>query len=190
MTCSNLQLQIAASIRAARLRAKLSQRQLAHKIQRPRTYVSKLENAHMVPTLRSLLHLSQGIGIPAWKIVQHIAVHLDEQDKLPELPSRFETLPLAMVDPGMTFRQVLGAIIASARVSAGMSQGQMQVRTGLGRSYQSHLENGHHSAPNIETLFLYGEALHMPAWHILHTAQKVYALTTRSAKRPESRIAA
>lgn len=57
-------LQIAAAIRSLRQRSGLSQRQLAMRMQVPRTYVSKIENEKAVPTLSSLQRLAAALEVP------------------------------------------------------------------------------------------------------------------------------
>lgn len=57
------QLQIAMAIRSLRLRSGLSQRQLALRMQVPRTYVSKIENEKATPTLSSLQRLATALEI-------------------------------------------------------------------------------------------------------------------------------
>jgi len=56
-------LQIAAAIRGLRQRSGLSQRQLAMRMQVPRTYVSKIENEKAVPTLSSLQRLATALEV-------------------------------------------------------------------------------------------------------------------------------
>jgi len=56
-------LQIAAAIRALRQRGGLSQRQLALRMQVPRTYVSKIENEKATPTLSSLERLARALEV-------------------------------------------------------------------------------------------------------------------------------
>ncbi|HKW75491.1 MAG TPA: helix-turn-helix transcriptional regulator [Terriglobales bacterium] len=56
-------LQIAAAIRMLRQRNGMSQRQLATRMQVPRTYVSKIENEKAVPTLSSLERLAAGLEV-------------------------------------------------------------------------------------------------------------------------------
>jgi transcriptional regulator with XRE-family HTH domain len=86
-TSSRSQLHIAQSIRALRQRAGLSQRQLAMRMQVPRTYVSKIENEKATPTLSSLERLAKALEVT-----------------LPDLltggqPSREEQLREYMADP-------------------------------------------------------------------------------------------
>ena len=56
-------LQIASAIRALRRRTGLSQRQLATRMQVPRTYVSKIENEKATPTLSSLERLARALDV-------------------------------------------------------------------------------------------------------------------------------
>ncbi len=56
-------LQIASAIRALRQRGGLSQRQLALRMQVPRTYVSKIENEKATPTLSSLERLARALEV-------------------------------------------------------------------------------------------------------------------------------
>src|SRR5512142_3348787 len=56
-------LQIALAIRSLRQRSGLSQRQLALRMQVPRTYVSKIENEKATPTLSSLERLARALEV-------------------------------------------------------------------------------------------------------------------------------
>ena len=56
-------LQIASAIRMLRQRNGLSQRQLAMRMQVPRTYVSKIENEKATPTLSSLERLARALEV-------------------------------------------------------------------------------------------------------------------------------
>jgi transcriptional regulator with XRE-family HTH domain len=57
------QIQVASAIRALRQRGGLSQRQLALRMQVPRTYVSKIENEKATPTLSSLERLARALEV-------------------------------------------------------------------------------------------------------------------------------
>jgi transcriptional regulator with XRE-family HTH domain len=57
------QLPVAAAIRSLRMRAGLSQRQLAMRMNVPRTYVSKIENEKACPTLGSLERLAGALRV-------------------------------------------------------------------------------------------------------------------------------
>jgi transcriptional regulator with XRE-family HTH domain len=56
-------IQIALAIRSLRRRSGLSQRQLAGRMQVPRTYVSKIENEKATPTLSSLARLARALEV-------------------------------------------------------------------------------------------------------------------------------
>ena len=56
-------LQVASSIRMLRQKSGLSQRQLALRMQVPRTYVSKIENEKAMPTLSSLQRLATALEV-------------------------------------------------------------------------------------------------------------------------------
>jgi len=56
-------LQVATTIRMFRQKSGLSQRQLAMRMQVPRTYVSKIENEKAMPTLSSLQRLAQALEV-------------------------------------------------------------------------------------------------------------------------------
>src|SRR5438132_3623809 len=56
-------MQVAGAIRALRLRGGMSQRQLALRMNVPRTYVSKLENDKATPTLSSLDRLARALEV-------------------------------------------------------------------------------------------------------------------------------
>jgi len=56
-------LQVAFAIRSLRQRSGLSQRQLALRMQVPRTYVSKIENEKATPTLSSLQRLANALQV-------------------------------------------------------------------------------------------------------------------------------
>lgn len=63
-------LQIALAIRMLRQRSGLSQRQLALRMQVPRTYVSKIENEKATPTLSSLQRLANALEVSVPDLLQ------------------------------------------------------------------------------------------------------------------------
>lgn len=63
-------LQIAMAIRMLRQRSGLSQRQLALRMQVPRTYVSKIENEKATPTLSSLQRLANALEVSVPDLLQ------------------------------------------------------------------------------------------------------------------------
>ena len=62
-TTNRSEVQVAKVIRGLRLRAGLSQRQLALRMGVPRTYVSKIENEKATPTLSSLARLAAALEV-------------------------------------------------------------------------------------------------------------------------------
>ena len=62
-TSDRSEVQVAMAIRNLRLRASLSQRQLALRMGVPRTYVSKIENEKATPTLSSLARLAAALEV-------------------------------------------------------------------------------------------------------------------------------
>ena len=67
---ANGQLRIAYAIRTLRQRSGLSQRQLAMRMQVPRTYVSKIENDKATPTLSSLARLAEALQITVPQLLE------------------------------------------------------------------------------------------------------------------------
>jgi transcriptional regulator with XRE-family HTH domain len=72
-------LQIAASIRMFRQKSGLSQRQLALRMQVPRTYVSKIENEKAVPTLSSLERLATALEVTIADLLKGTARTLEDE---------------------------------------------------------------------------------------------------------------
>ena len=61
----------------------------------------------------------------------------------------------------------IGEVIKSYRADRGLSQGDIERRTGLLRCYLSRVENGH-TVPAIETLEKLARALEMPLYQLLY----------------------
>lgn len=76
-------LQVATAIRALRLRNGMSQRQLALRMQVPRTYVSKIENEKATPTLSSLERLARALEVTVPELLNGGA--RSRQDEIREL---------------------------------------------------------------------------------------------------------
>jgi transcriptional regulator with XRE-family HTH domain len=72
-------LQIAAAIRMLRQRGGMSQRQLAMRMQVPRTYVSKIENEKAVPTLSSLERLAAGLEVSVAELLRGTSRRLEDE---------------------------------------------------------------------------------------------------------------
>ncbi len=62
---------VALRIREVRTLRGLSQRQLAAKMEVPRTYISKVENGRALPTLGSLERLATALSVQLGDLVQH-----------------------------------------------------------------------------------------------------------------------
>jgi len=93
-------LQIAAAIRMLRQKSGLSQRQLALRMQVPRTYVSKIENEKAVPTLSSLQRLATALEVGVADLLKGTNRTLeDEIGDLVQDPFISEVMPfLAKLD--------------------------------------------------------------------------------------------
>jgi transcriptional regulator with XRE-family HTH domain len=65
----------------------------------------------------------------------------------------------------------VGDRLKQLREWKGFSQGEIQQRTGLVRSYISRVENGH-TVPSVETLQKFARALDMPLYQLLYEGEK------------------
>jgi transcriptional regulator with XRE-family HTH domain len=63
-------LQVAGQVREIRRARHLSQRQLAARMQVPRTYISKIENGKAIPTLGSLERLANALEVDMSQLVR------------------------------------------------------------------------------------------------------------------------
>jgi transcriptional regulator with XRE-family HTH domain len=70
---------VAAAIRRLRQKSGLSQRQLALRMQVPRTYVSKIENEKAVPTLSSLYRLATALEVSVADLLKGCGRTLDDE---------------------------------------------------------------------------------------------------------------
>ncbi len=75
----NASLQVAAQVRELRRARHLSQRQLAGRMQVPRTYISKIENGKAIPTLGSLERLATALGVEVRQLVRDARSRRDEE---------------------------------------------------------------------------------------------------------------
>jgi transcriptional regulator with XRE-family HTH domain len=80
-------LQVAGQVRDLRRARHLSQRQLAGRMQVPRTYISKIENGKAIPTLGSLERLADALEVDVCQLVR------DSRSR------REEEIALIMADP-------------------------------------------------------------------------------------------
>jgi transcriptional regulator with XRE-family HTH domain len=72
-------LQVARAVRDLRLERNLSQRQLAGRMQVPRTYISKIENGKAMPTLSSLKRLALALEVDICKLVHDARSRRNEE---------------------------------------------------------------------------------------------------------------
>ena len=73
-------LQVAAQVREIRRSRHLSQRQLAGRMQVPRTYISKIENGKAIPTLGSLERLASALGVDICRLVRDAHSRREEEE--------------------------------------------------------------------------------------------------------------
>ena len=71
-------LQVAGQVREIRKARHLSQRQLAGRMQVPRTYISKIENGKAIPTLGSLERLAEALEVDVCQLVRDSRSRRDE----------------------------------------------------------------------------------------------------------------
>lgn len=72
-------LQVAAQVRETRRARHMSQRQLASRMQVPRTYISKIENGKAIPTLGSLERLADALEVGVHQLVRDTRSARDEE---------------------------------------------------------------------------------------------------------------
>jgi len=72
-------LQVAGQVRELRRARHLSQRQLAGRMQVPRTYISKIENGKAIPTLGSLERLALSLGVEIRQLVRDARSRREEE---------------------------------------------------------------------------------------------------------------
>ncbi len=72
-------LQVAGQVREIRRSRHLSQRQLASRMQVPRTYISKIENGKAIPTLGSLERLASALEVELCQLVRDSRSRRDEE---------------------------------------------------------------------------------------------------------------
>jgi transcriptional regulator with XRE-family HTH domain len=72
-------LQVATQVRELRRARHLSQRQLAARMEVPRTYISKIENGKAVPTLGSLERLATALNVEVRQLVRDARSRRDEE---------------------------------------------------------------------------------------------------------------
>jgi transcriptional regulator with XRE-family HTH domain len=101
-------LNLAASIRSLRHRHGLSQRQLASRMEVPRTYVSKIENEKATPTLSSLERLARALEVTVPDLLGGgDRQHHEEIKELAQDPFVSEMIPFLAQLNGMQLSSIL-----------------------------------------------------------------------------------
>jgi len=72
-------LRVAGQVREIRRARHLSQRQVAGRMEVPRTYISKIENGKAIPTLGSLERLAAALGVGVGQLVKDARSRRDEE---------------------------------------------------------------------------------------------------------------
>jgi len=72
-------LKVAGQVKEIRRARHLSQRQVAGRMQVPRTYISKIENGKAIPTLSSLERLAAALGVDVRQLVGDARSRRDEE---------------------------------------------------------------------------------------------------------------
>ncbi|MGA3082537.1 MAG: helix-turn-helix transcriptional regulator [Terracidiphilus sp.] len=70
---------MASQVKEIRRARHMSQRQLAGRMQVPRTYISKIENGKAIPTLGSLHRLAEALGVAVRQLVQDARSRRDDE---------------------------------------------------------------------------------------------------------------
>jgi transcriptional regulator with XRE-family HTH domain len=104
------QLPVAAAIRSFRVRAGLSQRQLAMRMCVPRTYVSKIENEKACPTLGSLERLAGALHVRVRDLLTTGRTTEDEIRELSQDEFIAELMPYMRKLSGVQWMSVLNQV--------------------------------------------------------------------------------
>ncbi len=106
-TVPSNRLPVASAIRSLRLRAGLSQRQLAQRMSVPRTYVSKIENEKACPTLSSLERLAGALRVRICDLLTTGRSHEDDVRELVQDEFIAELVPYMRKLNGVQWMSVL-----------------------------------------------------------------------------------
>jgi transcriptional regulator with XRE-family HTH domain len=111
-------LQVAAQVRDIRRARHLSQRQLAGRMQVPRTYISKIENGKAIPTLGSLERLARALEVDICQLVRDSRSRREE-----EVAAIFNDTFLAEIAAALpTLDSLHRTLVMSAARDAAMGQ--------------------------------------------------------------------
>jgi transcriptional regulator with XRE-family HTH domain len=119
-------LKVASLVKEIRRARHLSQRQLAGRMQVPRTYISKIENGKAIPTLSSLTRLAAALDVEICQLLRDTRSQRDEE--VAAVLADPMLSEIAVLLPGLDplYRSL---IIGAARdFSLGQGQGQGQRR--------------------------------------------------------------
>ena len=109
-TIPSNQIPVAAAIRSLRMRAGLSQRQLALRMSVPRTYVSKIENEKACPTLGSLERLAGALRVRISDLLTTGHTTEDDVRELSQDEFISELMPYVRQLNGMQWTSVLNQV--------------------------------------------------------------------------------
>lgn len=80
---------------------------------------------------------------------------------------------------------ILGKRVRKLREAKGLSQGDIEKRTGLLRAYISRVENGH-TVPSLETLERLAAALEVPLYQVFYEGDDLLSLAAESGAGDKS----
>ncbi len=103
-------LQVAHAIRALRQQYGLSQRQLAIRMNVPRTYVSKIENEKATPTLSSLERLAEALKVTVPDLLKGGTGHSEAARELLSDPFIAELVPYLHKLTGLQWQSVMAQV--------------------------------------------------------------------------------
>lgn len=83
---------------------------------------------------------------------------------------------------------IIGDRLRSLREQKNFSQGEIEKRTGLLRSYISRVENGH-TVPAVETLEKFARALEIPMYQLLYEGKEPPELPNLSKRKTAADLA-
>src|ERR1700749_3875162 len=96
-----------------------------------------------------------------------------------------QTIPTDMTNGSVDAVSIsinIGTTIRGYRLQKGMSQGDIEKRTGLLRCYISRVENGH-TVPSLETLERLAASLELPLYHLFFEGDEPPALPNLSKRQ-------
>lgn len=137
------------NMRAARLRAGLSQVGLSEATRLDRAAISFLERAERAPDLSTLVRVARALSVTPADLLGGVGLSGPGAFELPVVPER----PL---EPGLCF----GVNLRAARTGAGLSQEALAYEAEVDRAAISVYERGGRE-PNLRTILKLARALHL-----------------------------